>query len=709
MGAAFQGGSLPGFAPMPEGQPQQKAAALADAISIRDENSTAALATAFKAAGYGIRDANGDVDFNTTGWQGIALDGWEIAAVAKLYGDGGRIGLGRFGDSFSELSPNWKKETNTTAIINGIRSGLYSTDPSIQIWANLIVELGLRADVPYDLRIDEDTRHAQLDAIQITLIMTRLIADLNYRSKRPQHPITATETYQKARERGVVRMIGASFKSETGAPIRTDDSPPCNLGELDQLILDINATGMGIVFGEFVGYLENKEIISKVPGQVLGAANAALILLKLVMTFAAVEADITLDAEMLTRTKTTQDGERRLLSATVRLDVGKWQVVNCIRPALNRAGIDFSLPSDGLLAGVRVDWNLLQGGRTRENIRAARTGANVPSDQIVYLDWQSTAQPDDKGKYYTYTDDKGVTRTNVVGFRQPKDLSRMNLRPIIKPIAVDLDIQVKTMKIKDKTGAAGTANDLAGNALAFWNGDALGGIAGTAAETLYRKNFGWSKVQTFPVKDWVPCDGGWRGSITYRRTLYNRSLVERRKGSIYDLKYLSISRESDLYEGIINVSPGETPAIVNGNGRVSYRKTSFDFQRADRDTSCGPHRSIRVWQEGTVNQIETASGNGDSDLGIFVGGDGLATINFQLPNAAGEFTSSSVTNFGGGCMHRDPTRVNRRSPIKIDGARYTIDHAPLDRLNPHILRGTRTIPGRDGTGLVVMWDLSRCS
>jgi hypothetical protein len=42
-------------------------------------------------------------------------------------------------------------------------------------------------------------------------------------------------------------------------------------------------------------------------------------------------------------------------------------------------------------------------------------------------------------------------------------------------------------------------------------------------ETLYRAPAGWSKTYTFPVKDWIECDGGWSGRVTYRHVKVNDS------------------------------------------------------------------------------------------------------------------------------------------------------------------------------------------
>ena len=67
--------------------------------------------------------------------------------------------------------------------------------------------------------------------------------------------------------------------------------------------------------------------------------------------------------EPLVRTKDVKpaSGERKELTATVRLNVGNASMLNCFRIMLNAAGLDFSLPNDGAVKGAQVDWDGLDG------------------------------------------------------------------------------------------------------------------------------------------------------------------------------------------------------------------------------------------------------------------------------------------------------------------------------------------------------------
>lgn len=707
MAAAFKSGSLPTAAPLPEGLPQMQAYELAVQIAARDANSTAALSTALKAAGYGIRDANGNIDFNQGEWQGFAIDHWEIAYLAKQYGDGARIGLDRFAKSLGEFFPEWKRDDNAQALVAAIRNASFSRSRSLQVWSNLIVELGRKSAVPYDLHNDVEAKHASLDIIQLYLIVTRLAGDLKVLADKAG-PVSANQLNPDAK-----RMIGVLERTDFGTTTADDPAKPaCTLTEGNLLFLDMNATGMNVAFGQFMGYLEDKKVISKTPGAIMGGLNAALIALKLIMTYATLDAEIKMDADMLTRTKTMADGEKRQLTAKVKLDIGNWQIANCIRPALNSAGLDFSLPADGSLANVRVDWMLASGGQSWGNRIDNMIGEKFDSDQLVYLDWQPFAKPDDKGKYYAYTDDQGIAKTYMVGYRQPKDLSGKSVKPVIKEVVVYLDIQVKTMKIKTGNDVAGTANDIAGSAIAFWTGDLPGSAAATLAETTYRSPYGFSKKQKLPIKDWSPCDGGWRGTISYRKVQFNNSIYEHRDGRMNSLKYFTAGREVDQYDGRIRVNPNDAnPNLVEAIGLVSYRRSMFKYDRSDSITSCGNKAGSQrpVTNEGLANEQFTAAGSGEADFSLHIHSTGTGVLNFKLPYAEGEFSSSANNAVSGGCGPKPPHSVSDKRPYRMEGELYTVNDVEVDAENPNVLKGTRTIKGPHGRSIIVTWDLYRCN
>lgn len=731
MGAAFRQGVLPQTTAAPAGSVEEQAVTLAGALSASDEGSTPALLAALHAAGYGVRGREGVVNFNRTGWQGITLDEWEVAAAAKLYGDGWGVGLGRLGDALALVNPEWKRETNAADIAAGIRAAATSDKAPLRFWGNFIIELGRRAATPYDLRRDEDVQRARLDAVQVLLIMTRLAADLNFVGRRAQRQRAELEREEFKQERGAVRFVNASYGGASrrgaakfttaahaaGEPVQQGAAQPCTLGEMESLILDLNATGMGVGFGQLLSYLEAKKVVSENPGQIMGAANAALIVIKLILSYAALESEIALEGGMLTRTKTNSDGERKGLTAKVSMDVGQWQVLNCVRPAMNAAGLDFSLPGNGALGGVRVDWNLGEGGDSRSELgRVWHTATHVPEildgqpleiDAIAYLDQTEGAEK----KHYTYTDADGVARTNVVGMRQKRDLSNEGVRPVMKRMGVDLNIQIKTMRINNGTGAAGTANDLAGNAIAFLTDDKLGFVAGTAAETAYRSNLGSSKTHYFPVKDWVPCDGRWRGTVTYHR-VFDESSSNPVKGVILDggIKAARMHRE---YVAQIYVEQVPNPTNAFGELKTSARVASvdedFSYSRVFYHDSCGNRGagSNRTKTTETVT-LKVAAGARAvvPDYFQFNVWGTNAEFQFQLPDIPGKFQQQTTVHTSGFCTNRQEPPFRRTSDTKIDGIRYG-EQVPLDPNNPFVIKGSKTL-NANGSKLVLTWDFSRC-
>lgn len=715
MGAAFKNGALPAFLEMPAGSVEEQASTLAEMVAAGDENSTAALMTALKAAGYGLRDADGNVSFNQESWQGIAVDAWEIAVISKLYGSGYGVGLGRFGDGLSIIAPEWKKETNVRDIVASIRNASLSPNQSLRFWANFIIEMGRNADTPFDLRVDEDVKYARLDAVQLALILTRLAADVNFLSKKPRRQaqneqanqgFIVNASYRKNFVSQKTSSAQTDFTHNKAANLTADgDALPCTMGELDSLILDLTATGAGIGFGELLKYLEGKQVIKETPGQILGAANAALILLKLIMTYAALDAEVKMDGNFLTRTKTMVDGERKTLTAKVKLDIGKWQIMNCIRPALNAAGIDFSLPSDGALGGVRVDWNLLEGGQTRNNIREIKNGTTSGSDAIVYLDTLAFAQTEDSKKYYNYTNANGESKIYAVGMKQKTDMSKLILNPLMKTMTVNLDVQVKTMKIKNATAAAGTANDLAGNALAFLNSDIPGFVAGTAAETLYRSNFGASKAHVFPVKDWIPCDGSWRGTITYKRIFFNKADAERRdEGSKKSFK-LNIDR--DLYFAKFTINAGATPREMKAVSQIAYRRDIYRYSKIEKYTECRGFKGM--WSETGLDTVKWTADGEDKDAHVYINFSGNSgNLQFHLPTIIGDSETRYTTSYQGGCAVFEPVDRTQRNKPNVDGGNFGVDNIPIDPNKPNELKGTRTIKDTGGRSTTVTWNLSRC-
>lgn len=733
LGAAFASGRLPSPAPLPAGGVEEQAAALAAQLSAGDDTSSPALYAALLVSGYGVREEGGAVRRPASGaGQGLVFDAWQVAAMAKLYGDGYGVGLERLGAALGALEPGFVGAPVAELLVKDLRLAARSENDALRFWANFVVELGRQAEEPYDLLTGDGLNRARLDAVQLNLILTRLAADFHVLGKQGR---AATAGRRRPPAAGV-RSANASFTRASftrasftsvepaAAPPTQEPAPaapqPCALGEVESIILDYNATALTTAFGELSGYLEGKGV-GGIGGwsKVAGKANVLLTVLKFFATYAAVNAVITLDGSELVRTKTTRDGERRMLTARLAIDTGKWQVMNCIRPALNAAGLDFSLPGSGAMAGVRVVWRLAAGGDTRgywgrvwhtaSNLDDILAGKMVANDggALVYLDPAAGAKADEEKHHYSYTDDNGESKMPVVGHGQEKDLSKQPLKVDHKAFGVKVDIQVKTMRIKDAKGAAGTLGDMAGNVIAALTGDLLGAIAGTTAETLYRSNWYSSQTFFFPVRDWAPCDGGWRGAVSILREL--REGATERKEHLNGAKTVHNSNRLYGYEANLKVTPGDEGA-TKATATATLADRSFTYESTAFRETCGDSPRLFINDGAHTRVVQGNGADDDASVNIHEKSPGVFNLSFGVAGFKGKYTDRQQADYKNHCEEycdHKPFDETTGGEESVDNVAVTLEDVAADPDDPNRLVGRRTIDD-GGFKLTVIWSLSRC-
>jgi len=756
LGASYASGSLPAPAPMPPGTVAEQAVALAVRLSAGDEGSIPALYAAALASGFGVREQGGGVRRAAGGaGQGLVFEAWQLATMAKLYGDGYAVGLGRLASALGVAEPAFVGAPFAQMLVEDLRRAAVSENLSTRFWAQFIIELGRQAEQPYDLLLDEDVNRVSFDAVQLSFILTRFAADLHVTAKRGQ-----AASLRGARTRDGVRFAAASygggprvpamrvgrprqtypaahatFTRASFAPAGADAEPalaqeagggtapqPCPLQEIESIILDYNATMTTTAFGSLMGYLEGKGVGSagKWAG-IAGKANIVLTLLKFIATYAALNAEVTLEGGMLTRTKTTRDGERKMLTAKLAIDTGKWQALNCLRPALNAAGLDFSLPGSGALAGVRVQWRLIAGGdnrgywgrvwHTATNVNNILDGKGTANDggAVVYLDTAHGATRDEDKHHYNYTDDNGESKVPAVGHGQEKDLSKERLKPVYRPLGVKVEIQVKTMKIKDGKGAAGTLGDLAGNVLAALTGDTLGSLVGTAAETAYRANWFPSKEFYFPVKDWVPCDGGWHGTVTVKQEL--RENVAETKRHLNGATTIHTTSRIHEYTGKITVTPGGEERELKASAVSELFDRTYSFDSTMFYEYCGESRRLFTQEGRDTKYVEGKHLDNDPSLSVSETSPGVFSLSAGIEGFKAAYTDRQQLNFKNHCEeycdHKDSDETTKGEETVDRISVQLEDITPADPNEPHILRGSRTFD----EGLfktTVTWNLARC-
>src|SRR5687768_11295410 len=227
--------------------------------------------------------------------------------------------LSHLASAFTRSVPAFKDLPLDTGILEGIRTAAKSNHPAVRFWGRFIVELGRNADVPFDLTSNVDPTKTRLDAIQVALILNRLAGDLAVLQKTGQAKLNQPVRFAHA---------NASVQSA---------QPSCGGSEVGDLILDPNALASTTLFGFLMNRLGGAFATY---GKVAGIANIVLTVFKFIVSYAALQVEITMDADELVRTKDLKPGEKRTLSATLKMDSGNWQQVNCLRPFLNLAGLD---------------------------------------------------------------------------------------------------------------------------------------------------------------------------------------------------------------------------------------------------------------------------------------------------------------------------------------------------------------------------------
>jgi hypothetical protein len=452
---AWESGELPQPLAMPEGNTDEVAAILAQKVAAKNNESVPALLTALQIAGFFITDKNGQVLHTPPDGkgQGLPINGWEVASVARMYGDNRTINLGELDRQLKSVPVlrGFAADGGSVGavLIEGIRANADNThNPFLRVWARFIIELGKNSDTKYDLASGAKAEQINLDTIQHLLIMRRLYGDFWATAEKYINENTRAERKNPTQNPTQVKFVNAGFsRNQTEnsainnfeflqfANVVDDTKKPDRLCRLDgdaPTISDAAATTIGLVWDEKLDKLINSDDpdIRKAGSRragFLAAANILLAYAKFIQTYAALETMITAeDSAPLVRTRNAAPGGRKKLQASVRLNIGKWQDYNCLRMAMNvMTGLDFSTMNDGPLGGVGVQWSLTEGGG--RDYYSNRTGVNESGEQIVGFSAENAKRIQDKGVAagsglvnwtFNKTSDKGISEIILVGTPQ---------------------------------------------------------------------------------------------------------------------------------------------------------------------------------------------------------------------------------------------------------------------------------------------------
>ncbi len=342
-----------------------------------------------------------------------------------------------------------------TQLLDALRAtaqGKDSASSNIRDMVHLIVALGReRAVGPYDLLDPAVPGDVELDAVQTGLLTQRLAAEL-WRTAQQFKPLGKAMSLTP--NKGLLATAAAPA--------------PCSMNKTEGYVMDGFASAMGMVYG---GISAGDQSVMKGIYEKIGesaeksaafsqVANILLNYTKLLWSAIAFKADMSVNPSPLIRTKTKFPGAGATVGATFTLDIGNAQILNCIRPALNLAGIDFSAPADGPLAGSRVQWFV-------DEKVYVKTGYNpVYNSDWGVIEVMGTDQLDHT------TDANGHDEISIQGKPQKNDLTAKNADGSKKKlVCVDRKVKViaktnlKNKDIKqdflDLTGAAGGVTALA--------------------------------------------------------------------------------------------------------------------------------------------------------------------------------------------------------------------------------------------------------
>lgn len=466
----------------------RSAANLAKRINGAEENALPSLLTALQKAGFYVLDKKGAIQRHPESGKGQGLGIFEFEANGSLKLDkrGVKISLVKMCESLVKDTPQITAESLAGALLSDIRKhSENTTNADLRFWGRLLIELGKSASPSFDL-MTAQPKDVTLSVLQATLLTRRLQGDLYTLKSR-------VGRFDNRRHRAESQSI---FVKAVWTPDEYEFEPflkasPCNLTGEQALILDAAAVGLTTGQGAVM------ELISRTIPAVGSIASAVGILNivtawgKLLASVTALKGEMTVEQPLpLKRTKNSVPGEKRLLTVRVWSEVGDWEVLNCVRPALNIAtGLDFNLPTDGPLGDVLVEWEF-----------AGENATNKASKKFVFFEPLPGANPKPNNQV---TNDEGISKINLVG--SPKVPGYAYLK---NPMTVrkQADVVV-TVRLKSSKDFVQNWIDIGGTVIGVATGGPLG-LVGAAAEIGFRAPLPVAR-KTVPVTDHEECDDRW--------------------------------------------------------------------------------------------------------------------------------------------------------------------------------------------------------
>jgi hypothetical protein len=430
---------LPASADLPKDNLDRAAESMAKQISQSDGQSLSVLLAALQTAGFSIIDEKRTVLRKPSGGgsgQGLGFYDFEAVGSLKLEPRGINISFEQLAGAITKDTPQLSASTFAESIIADLRAqASNSNNTYLRFWARLIIELGKYSAQPIDL-MTASTSQINLSVLQASLLIRRLQGDVAVLKKK----YSQTGSIQLPFSKGDL-FVPALWRMDNVPLLHlVNESPngslPCSQTGDEALILDAAANGLTFGNGKLMELLEKVGIpgsgtmLRKLSAQV-DKANWILSWGKLVAAVTMLRGEIAVDNPPLIRTRNTIPGEKRLMTAKIWSEVGKKQMVNCVRTAANIAtGLDFNLPSDGPVADTAVGWQFVD-----------------PKKDNKFVGLES---PQGKNKHplVQVTDKEGVSQMWLVGAPkyQPAVADLKKLKKVTKTANVRVSVTLKSSK-----------------------------------------------------------------------------------------------------------------------------------------------------------------------------------------------------------------------------------------------------------------------
>lgn len=462
------------------GRGAERARLLAREVLAGGERGTAALLTALADSGIAVRDRSlGDrvVVAPDEPSQGIAVQAADVIAMMRLEERGYQATLADVGALLRMPGLGLERAPVERLLADQIAAHAERGEPPLRSWAAFIVELGRQGPAGYDLADVGDPAEVPLDGVQTFLILLRLFADA-YAIGGEGSPGASPGALGAA----LPGLLAAG--AGLGSHLSASGELPCTLSDAESFVMDRSAFVASTGFGK----LWDLAGLGGKAAAVLAAAGAALPVLRFLAIQAIFDPRIELvPAPPLVRTKKTNvDAATHELRATIRMNTGRFQMLNCFRIMLNAAGIDFSLPNDGPVEGAEVLWRCIEGCGVGEPVQLCAS----PCSGVGGI---QSGDPT-RNAFETRTGEDGVARTGIQGRRQKRELGDWALG-VRKEATVAITVKLTTPDLVNDLVSVGET--VAGGAI----GGAGGVLPGFIVDLLDR--FGVrGATYTFPVVDW---------------------------------------------------------------------------------------------------------------------------------------------------------------------------------------------------------------